>query len=44
MRMSLRANKKHDFIDGTVKQPDNDSLDLEDWWTIDQFNVGFILS
>jgi len=30
MRTALRAKKKYDFIDGSVKQPANDSLELED--------------
>ncbi|KAJ0025922.1 hypothetical protein Pint_08963 [Pistacia integerrima] len=32
VRTALRAKKKYGFIDGTVKQPENNSLELEDWW------------
>ena len=28
---ALRAIKKYGFVDGSIKQPDNDSLELEDW-------------
>ena len=32
MQTLLRAKKKFGFIDGTVKQPNNNSPTLEDWW------------
>ncbi|KAH9668924.1 hypothetical protein KPL70_021579 [Citrus sinensis] len=32
MRTALRTKKKFSFVDGTVKQPVDDSADLEDWW------------
>ncbi|KAK3008446.1 hypothetical protein RJ639_014444 [Escallonia herrerae] len=34
IRTALRARKKFGFIDGTIKRPDENSSDLEDWWTI----------
>ncbi|KAH9647986.1 retrovirus-related pol polyprotein from transposon RE2 [Citrus sinensis] len=34
MRTALRAKKKFGFVDGTVKQPADDSADLEDWWMV----------
>ncbi|XP_071917923.1 uncharacterized protein [Coffea arabica] len=44
MRTALRAKKKCGFIDGTVKQPDDDSPDLEDWWTVNSMAVSWILN
>ncbi|KAJ8626780.1 hypothetical protein MRB53_020087 [Persea americana] len=41
-RTALRARKKFGFIDGTIKQPDDDSKDLEDWWTINSLLVSWI--
>ncbi|XP_058003783.1 uncharacterized protein LOC131180171 [Hevea brasiliensis] len=34
MRTALWAKKKYSFINGSVKQPADDSLELEDWWTV----------
>ncbi|GJV24872.1 late embryogenesis abundant protein-related protein [Tanacetum coccineum] len=34
IRTALRAKKKLIFIDGTMKEPDDKSPDLEDWWTV----------
>ncbi|KAJ0040327.1 hypothetical protein Pint_27971 [Pistacia integerrima] len=34
MRTALRAKKKFGFIDGSVKPPSKDSLEQEDWWTV----------
>ena len=31
VRTALQAKKKYGFVDGSIKQPDNDSLELEDW-------------
>ncbi|XP_021886856.1 uncharacterized protein LOC110806350 isoform X2 [Carica papaya] len=42
MRTALRARKKFGFIDGTIKQPDEESPDLEDWWTINSLLVSWI--
>lgn len=33
LRMALKARKKFGFVDGTLPQPDQDSDDLDDWWT-----------
>lgn len=41
-RTALRARKKFDLIDGTIKRPDEKSLDLEDWWTINSLLVSWI--
>ncbi|KAH9697023.1 hypothetical protein KPL71_023424 [Citrus sinensis] len=46
MRTALCAKKKFSFVHGTVKQPANDSADLEDWWMLlwddikERFSVG----
>lgn len=34
MRTTLRARKKFDFFNGTIKRPKEKSLNLEDWWII----------
>ena len=36
---ALRAKKKYGFVDGSIKQLDNDSPKLEDWWTINSMFV-----
>ena len=36
---ALLAKKKYGFMDGSIKQSDNDSLELEDWWTINSMLV-----
>ena len=41
-RTALRARKKFGFIDGTIKQPGEESGDLEDWWTINSLLVSWI--
>ncbi|KAH9647981.1 retrovirus-related pol polyprotein from transposon RE2 [Citrus sinensis] len=42
MRTALRAKKKFGFVDGTVKQPADDSADLEDWWMVNSMLVSWI--
>jgi len=43
VRTALRARKKFDFIDGSIKRPIDDSTDLlEDWWTINSLLVSWI--
>ena len=42
MRTALRAKKKFGFVDGTVKQPADDSADLEDWWMMNSMLVSWI--
>ena len=44
MRTSLRAKKKFGFIDGTINQPDDDSTELEDWWTVNSMLVSWMLN
>ncbi|KAK3028580.1 hypothetical protein RJ639_039271 [Escallonia herrerae] len=39
---ALRARKKFGFIDRTIKRPDENSSDLEDWWTINSLLVSWI--
>ncbi|KAH9682102.1 hypothetical protein KPL71_027215 [Citrus sinensis] len=38
MRTALHAKKKFGFVDGIVKQPADDSADLEDWWVVNSMN------
>ncbi|KAH9764454.1 hypothetical protein KPL70_001531 [Citrus sinensis] len=42
MWTALRAKKKFNFVDGTVKQPADDSADLEDWWMVNSMLVSWI--
>ncbi|KAH9764434.1 retrotran gag 3 domain-containing protein [Citrus sinensis] len=42
MRIALRAKKKFGFVDGTMKQPADDSADLEDWWMVNSMLVSWI--
>ena len=42
MRTALRAKKKFGFVDGTVKQPADDSADLENWWMVNSMLVSWI--
>ena len=44
VRIALRAKKKYGFMDGSIKQPDNDSLELEDWWTINSMLVSWVFN
>ncbi|KAG8374560.1 hypothetical protein BUALT_Bualt10G0008100 [Buddleja alternifolia] len=44
MRTALRAKKKQGFIDGTVTQPDDDSSNLENRWTVNSMLVSWILN
>ncbi|KAL6320160.1 hypothetical protein AAG906_004669 [Vitis piasezkii] len=44
MRTALRAKKKYGFVDGSIKQPDNDSPKLEDWWTINSMLVSWVFN
>ena len=41
---ALRAKKKYGFVDGSIKQPDNDSSELEDWWTINSMLVSWVFN
>lgn len=41
-RTALRARKKFGFIDGTIREPDEKSGDLEDWWTINSLLVSWM--
>ncbi|XP_057999352.1 uncharacterized protein LOC131178413 [Hevea brasiliensis] len=44
MRTALRAKKKYGFIDGSVKQLADDSLELEDWWTVNSMLVSWVFN
>lgn len=44
MRTSLRARRKWGFVDGTIEQPEEGSIDLEDWWTVQSMLVSWILN
>ena len=40
----LRAEKIYGFVDGSIKQLDNDSSKLEDWWTINSMLVLWVFN
>ncbi|XP_060216707.1 uncharacterized protein LOC132644147 [Lycium barbarum] len=42
IRKTLRVRKRFGFVDGTTKKPNEDSPDLEDWWTINSLLVSWI--
>ncbi|KAJ0048212.1 hypothetical protein Pint_15840 [Pistacia integerrima] len=44
VRTVLQAKKKYGFIDGTVKQSEDNSLELEDWWTVNSMLVSWVLN
>lgn len=44
VKTALRAKKKFGFIDGTLKQPSDESEDQEDWWTVNSMLVSWILN
>ncbi|KAJ1378331.1 Retrotransposon gag domain [Sesbania bispinosa] len=44
VRTSLCARRKWGFVDGTVKQPNEDSPEIEDWWTVQSMVVSWILN
>ncbi|KAJ0021654.1 hypothetical protein Pint_30938 [Pistacia integerrima] len=44
IQTALRAKKKYGFIDGTVKQPEDNSLELEDWWIVNSTLVSWVFN
>ena len=44
VRTALRAKKKYGFVDGSIKQPNNDSPELEDWWAINPMLVSWVFN
>lgn len=44
MRIALRAKWKYGFIDGSVKKPSDNSLDLEEWWTMNAMLVSWVFN
>ena len=40
----MRARKKFGFIDGTIKRPDEKSVELEDWWTNNSLLVSWMMN
>ncbi|XP_019442216.1 PREDICTED: uncharacterized protein LOC109346932 [Lupinus angustifolius] len=44
MRTSLRARRKWGFIDGTIGKPEEESSEMEDWWTVQSMLVSWILN
>ncbi|GJW96541.1 retrovirus-related pol polyprotein from transposon TNT 1-94 [Tanacetum coccineum] len=44
IRTALRAKKKLVFIDGTMKKPNDESPDLEDWWIVNSMLVAWMFN
>jgi hypothetical protein len=44
LRTALRARKKFGFVDGPIKRPEDESADLEDWWTNNSLLVSWIMN
>jgi hypothetical protein len=44
MKVSLRARRKWGFIEGTIETPDENSPEIEDWWTVQSMLVSWILN
>ena len=44
IRISLRAKKKNGFIDDSIKQPTDDSNEVEDWWTVNSMIISWIFN
>ncbi|PNX82965.1 hypothetical protein L195_g039002, partial [Trifolium pratense] len=44
MKISLRARRKWCFIEGTIQTPDENSPEIEDWWTVQSMLVSWILN
>ncbi|KAI6670061.1 hypothetical protein NL676_004946 [Syzygium grande] len=44
MQTALRAKKKYGFIDRFVKQLVDDSLELEDWWTVNSMLASWVFN
>ncbi|XP_058750910.1 uncharacterized protein LOC131623932 [Vicia villosa] len=44
VKTSLRARRKWGFIDGTIKEPEEESSMMEDWWTVQAMLVSWILN
>ena len=44
MRTALRAKKKYGFVDGSIKQPGDDSPELEDWWNVNSMLVSRVFN
>ena len=42
--IALHAKKKYGFIDGTIEQPVDDLLDLEDWWAVNSMLVSWVFN
>ncbi|CAH9121015.1 unnamed protein product [Cuscuta epithymum] len=44
MKNAFRAKRKLVFLDGTIKRPENNERDLEDWLTVHSMAVGWIMT
>lgn len=44
IRTLLRARRKWGFVEGTVKKPNEESPEMEDWWTVQSMVVSWILN
>ncbi|WVZ15755.1 hypothetical protein V8G54_013321 [Vigna mungo] len=44
MKVLLCASKKWGFLDGTHQQPNDGTLEMEDWWTVQSMLVSWIMN
>jgi hypothetical protein len=44
LKIALRARKNFGFVDGFIERPDEESPDLEDWWTNNSLLVSWIMN
>ncbi|CAH9132740.1 unnamed protein product [Cuscuta epithymum] len=44
MKNAFRAKRKLVFLDGTIKRPETNARDLEDWLTVHSMAVGWIMT
>lgn len=42
MRNALRVKRNLGFLDGTVCKPDDDTKEIEDWWSVNSMLVAWI--
>nr|GLL39973.1 copia protein (gag-int-pol protein) [Ipomoea trifida] len=42
MKTSLRARRKWGFVEGTILEPKPESIEYEDWWTVQSMLVSWI--
>lgn len=44
MRNAFRAKRKLGFLDGVIKKPDDESLEIEDWWSVNSMLLAWLFN